>query len=315
MNVWFVKAAMGGNLPPLQGPVLSITSTPTVSVKVVMMALDASSATMSKSILFQCKKWSRQTGPLYHTIWESVFIQMEARLSPKDVKKLLRKDDPLILEIGAHVGNDTKRFLDEFKNLKIYCFEPDPRCIAEFKSRINDPRCVLVKAAVSDTTGTTSLFLSGGFPLNIPGWVRRLGWTRLYLALKSFVRRGSDWNASSSIVTTRSNSEDYPWLIFTKSVSVRTVKLDDWVEENGIKAVDFVWSDVQGAEKLMICGAAESLKMIKYFYMEYGETSPYPDAMTRDQTIDLMSRNSFEPVPNHCETSRIGNLLFRKKNL
>ena len=34
-----------------------------------------------------------------------------------------------IVEVGAHYGEDTLRFLKFFPNSNIYCFEPDPRNI------------------------------------------------------------------------------------------------------------------------------------------------------------------------------------------
>ena len=46
------------------------------------------------------------------------------------IKKLLNnKEDPVIIEIGAHYGEDTVEFLKEFDDVKMYCFEPDPRNI------------------------------------------------------------------------------------------------------------------------------------------------------------------------------------------
>ncbi|MEW6585448.1 MAG: FkbM family methyltransferase [Nitrospirota bacterium] len=223
-------------------------------------------------------------------------------LDQKGIKNILKKEDPLILEIGSHIGLDTLKFLNEFKDITIYCFEPDPRCIAVFKEIVKDPRCTLIEAAVSNADGTALLHLSGGWP---PGYRDQMDW---------IYGRG-DWNASSSIKTAVSNSSMYPWLSFEKTIEVRTLKLDTWIKKNNIGTVDFVWADVQGAERELIEGAVNTLVVVNYFFTEYGEQSPYPDALTRTETTDLLSLHNFEIMPRYSDNGPIGNLLFRNRKL
>jgi len=233
------------------------------------------------------------------------------RLNQKAIRKILQKEDPLILEIGAHTGEDTKKFLQEFKNIKIYCFEPDPRCIEKFKKNIKDSRCLLIETAVSNADGKTVLNMSSGWPTDgIPKLIKLLRLEKFYL---SFMKK--EWDYSSSIKTAISNPKDYPWLVFEKGTEVLTVKLDSWVEKNNIKAIDFIWSDVQGAEKDLIEGASDTLKLSRYFYTEYGETSSYYEALTRSETIELLQRYGYEIVPEYSSCEKIGNLLFRNTKL
>src|SRR5258708_5584172 len=103
-------------------------------------------------------------------------------LDQKAIREILGKDDPVVLELGAHTGIDSKRFLDQFSGIRIYCFEPDLRCIRAFKNRISDERCVLVEAAVSNNDGETRLNVSTGWPAHqIPRLVRALRFGRLYV--------------------------------------------------------------------------------------------------------------------------------------
>jgi FkbM family methyltransferase len=213
----------------------------------------------------------------------------------KAIKQLLQKENPLILEIGSHVGGDTKLFLQTFKDVVIYCFEPDPRCIAQFKNNIKDSRCVLIEMALSNIDGKTLLNLSGGCNPEMP--------------------RKGEWDASSSIKKAVSHSQAYPWLTFESSIEVRTIKLDTWVTQNNIQYIDFIWSDIQGAERDLIEGAINALKITKYLFMEYGEISPYPEAMTRDQTISVMKRHNFEIIQELSDTSERGNVLFKNNKL
>lgn len=68
-------------------------------------------------------------------------------MDKKLIKQLLKKDNPIILEVGAHKGTDTLGFLKEFPRIKIYSFEPDPRIIAQHRNLVNDPRSQLYELA------------------------------------------------------------------------------------------------------------------------------------------------------------------------
>lgn len=235
------------------------------------------------------------------------------------MRKLLRKDNPLVLEIGAYIGTDTQKFLDVFQNIQLYCFEPDPRCVEKLRRTIVDKRCTIIEAAVSNNDGKTDLSISSGWPPIHIGTVKFLGCSySLRVQLPQFLLRAlnKEWLASSSIKKSVSHSDAWPWLTFrTKKLQVETITLDSWIRDIGIQLVDFIWSDVQGAEKDVIDGAVNTLKRTRYIYLEYGETSTYPDALTRKETIDLLNAHDFEPVEEYCEISAIGNLLFRNRIL
>ena len=214
-----------------------------------------------------------------------------------DIKKLIGKEDPVILEIGAHKGTDTRRFLSEFKHIRLYCFEPDPRNIQVFKININDTRCKLVEAAVSACDGEITLHMSSGYN---PG-----RWWRLYPLLQKarlthWISRNKDeWDLSSSIKESISHAHRTPWLHFPHAVRVRAVALDSWIREEGLAHIHFIWSDVQGAERDMVEGARDTLKKVDYLLMEYGETNTYPQAMGRRETIMLMKLHGTSPVISH----------------
>ena len=232
-------------------------------------------------------------------------------LSHKQIKKLINKEEPVILELGSHKGFDTKRFLAEFKYLTIYCFEPDPRCIKEFKKSINDNRCKLIEAAVSDIDGKTSLHMSGGYN---PGKLSRLyNLLKTLGILKYFINTKEEWDFSSSIKKAISNSKKYPWLNFHQKVEVNTIKLDTWLKENNINRIDLIWADIQGAEKNMIEGGINTLKIVNYLYIEYGETETYPEALTRDETINFLRKHNFEIIDKYSSKNKRGDLLFKNR--
>lgn len=209
------------------------------------------------------------------------------------IKELLRKSKPVILEAGAHYGQHSVQFLNLCQDVILYAFEPDPRCIKQFRLRISDPRCFLVEAAVSCQDGEAELHLSQG----CPPWDSR--------ALSSA------WDQSSSIQKTVSRSSQYPWLTFGKKVKVRTVSLDSWCSKQEVSDIDLLWIDVQGSEKKLLEGAKKTLRTTNYIYIEYGETSVYPEAMTRAQTIEMLRDFGFVLLEDYSDSSERGNLLFK----
>lgn len=171
------------------------------------------------------------------------------------VKRLLRKDNPVVLEIGTATGEDTASFLKEFPNIQLYCFEPDPRCIEIHNKKIKDERCKLYEVAISDVDGQVEFHQSGGQKPNFD--------------------RGSDWKYSSSIRKPKEHLKLVSWCNFEKKIIVQTQKLDTWFQDNEIEEIDFIWADVQGAEENLIKGGLKTLDRTKYFYTEYDNKEMY----------------------------------------
>jgi FkbM family methyltransferase len=99
----------------------------------------------------------------------------DGALSVKEVKYLVGKSNPVIVEVGANVGQTTAKFLEEMPAATIYCFEPDPRAIDEFKNNITNPNVHLIESAVGNENGNIVFHQSSG----IDEW--------------------ADWNQSGSI--------------------------------------------------------------------------------------------------------------------
>lgn len=173
-------------------------------------------------------------------------------MDKKLIKQLLKKDNPIILEVGAHKGTDTLGFLKEFPRIKIYSFEPDTRVIAQHRNLVNDPRSQLYELALSDQDGEAVFYQSG-------------------------VQVGDKLKhaASSSLKKPQEHLKVYPQVPFNSSTTVKTMRLDTWAEENNITEVDFIWADVQGAEEQLIRGGLETLAKTRYFYTEYDDRELY----------------------------------------
>ena len=78
-------------------------------------------------------------------------------LSIDDICFLIGKDDPVIIEVGANIGQTTMEFIKKIPNAKIYCFEPDPRAASKFRENIpNNENVRLFECAVGDVNGSVT---------------------------------------------------------------------------------------------------------------------------------------------------------------
>jgi FkbM family methyltransferase len=170
----------------------------------------------------------------------------------QEIQKLIHKADPVILEIGCHDGTNTRMFLEAFRNARVYAFEPHPEVAAEFRQKAKDPRCRLFELAVCDNDGEAKFYLSS--------------------AAAGKKGRG---DASSSIKKPAEHMKIYPGIEFKESVTVKAKRLDTWAAENNIGKIDFIWADIQGAERELIRGGLKALEKTDYFYTEFNNRELY----------------------------------------
>jgi len=214
-------------------------------------------------------------------------------LSIDNMKKMLTGDNLVIFEIGSNVGRDTKRFVEAFPKSMIYCFEPDGRCIIEFNKVVSSKKVVLTKAAVSNYNGYLDFNLSSG---HRPKSKRRGG------------NHSSVHINSSSIKNPTGHKKKHPWCKYDETVSVETVSLDKWCGDNSISKIDFIWADVQGAEKDFILGAINILKKTKYLYTEYSDNELFENQINGDSILKMLPRFTLEKDYKN-------NMLLKNKDL
>lgn len=179
---------------------------------------------------------------------------------------LLNKTNPIILEIGAADGEDSLKFLDDFPDISLYCFEPDPRAIGLFKKAVlpND-NCNLYKIAISDKDGRSVFYASSG---------------------KN--SKGREHIYSGSLKKPKLHTLRWPNILFSVISDIKTVRLDTWYACSGLNYIDFIWADVQGSEELLIRGGRNTLSKTHYFYTEYNNIQLYEDQLTLDQIKKLL---------------------------
>lgn len=196
------------------------------------------------------------------------------KITPREISNWIGGAPSLMLEIGCNDGTDTAEFLSAFPMAEIVAFEPDPRAIAKFKARIQDPRCTLVEAALSDENGFAELYMSAG----IEGF------------------HDPEWDKSSSICRPTRHLIRSPEIIFPNDPGhrqmIETMTMDTWwvnfIQEKPYAQIDFVWCDPQGAQAKILLGGQEAMAHVRYLYIEYYENPLYEDEPTLYQIIEML---------------------------
>lgn len=183
-------------------------------------------------------------------------------LHAADVRKLISCEDPLIIEVGANVGQTTAELLREMPNATVFAFEPDPRAIAEFRRNITHPNVRLFEYAVGAANGTVTFHQSGGAHQDFPEYAE------------------TGWHQSGSIRRPFKHRELWPWITFESRIEVPIVTLDAWAAQHGVTRADFIWADTQGAESDLILGATRLLAATRYLYTEYCNAELYEGQAT-----------------------------------
>jgi FkbM family methyltransferase len=165
------------------------------------------------------------------------------------IREVLKgKKDIIFLELGSNDCQTTKFICDILKDVAIsfeyHCFEVVPEMVTWSREQMKDyPQVHIHNLAIADKTENQREF---------------------YLSVNKA------YNGSSSLKQPRQVVQIWKDLEF-KTAYCNTITIDDFCGIVGINHIDFIWSDIQGAEELMIKGSEKMLSEIDYLYTEYNE--------------------------------------------
>lgn len=197
----------------------------------------------------------------------------------KELKKLFPGDKPIVIaDIGACEAEDSIRYSRLFPHASIYAFEPLPSNIQIAKKNLQTyglNHIELLEKAISDKNGTARLFVSEGRPVG----AGNANW---------------DWgNKSSSLLEPERHTEFADFIKFERTIDVDTITLDDFCTQARIRAIDFIHLDVQGAEMMVLKGAANTIGTVKAIWLEVSTIDLYKEQPLADALEKFMKEQGF----------------------
>ncbi|MDR3695465.1 FkbM family methyltransferase [Mucilaginibacter sp.] len=194
------------------------------------------------------------------------------------------RPDYIILEAGAHDGNDTKRLAALTKN-KVFAFEPVPFLFGLLKRNTNGLKNVFAfDIALADKNTTLPMYISSG---------------------------GSD--ASSSLLKPAAHLDKNPEVVFDEKINVKALTLDDWAALQHVTNIDFMWLDMQGYEFNMLKASKIIFPTIKVLYTEVSTTELYLSQVLYSEYKEWLLNSGFDLIKEDLPWGFTGNALFVKK--
>jgi hypothetical protein len=99
-------------------------------------------------------------------------------------------------------------------------------------------------------------------------------------------------------------------VVFEQTISVETVSLDAWCQENNVYQIDFIWMDVQGAEIDVFNGAIQTLKNTRFLYTEYSNTELYEGQKNLSEISENLAASNFQLIRRYH-----GDVLYKNTSL
>jgi FkbM family methyltransferase len=147
-------------------------------------------------------------------------------------------NNPVIVELGAHLGEEAEWIMPLVNNPSYLMVEPDAENCKKIRRRF--PKIALVEAAIASSSGFVEFY---------PAY-----------------NKESDNRASGSIRRPVGHIKHFPQVSFDKPVQIKAWSLDHLFPI--LDHIDLLWCDIQGAERDMILGGRAALAKTHYMMIE-----------------------------------------------
>jgi FkbM family methyltransferase len=185
---------------------------------------------------------------------------------PYEVQQsIIKISDPVILDVGAHVGLVTRKYRQLFPHAIIHSFEPFPPSYEKLKDRVgaNNANTQTHNLALCDKNGSINFNVNSSAATNS--------------ILPTDPKGSKFW--SRGLLETQQH------------LQVSTTTIDSFCEEQKIKKIDILKLDVQGAEFLVLSGAKHMLAqhLISVIYLEILMAPTYAGQRNLFEYINLLA--------------------------
>lgn len=184
----------------------------------------------------------------------------------RNLRHLPRLNYRYVIDAGANRGSFTDAFLRLHRPQRVVLVEAIPELAENLRARYaGDPRISVVAAALSDRSGDAQ------FEINR---------SEASSSLLPIDPRNSEWFARD--------------LSVARSIQVPTITLPELMGREGLQTVDLLKLDLQGAERLVLTGAAEVLDRVQVIYTEIFFEQLYAGAWLFWNMNEFLSHRGFK---------------------
>jgi len=182
--------------------------------------------------------------------------------------------EKIVFDVGANNGSSSVPLAIANPTYLVFAFEPTPEMIEVIKSKIVGlENYVIVPKAVSDYNGTAEFNVAGNW----------------------------DWGCSSLLKFSRKSQTDWPGRTdfhVTYKLNVDVIRLDTFIEENGITKIDHLHIDTQGSDLNVMKGLGEYLHIVTEGKLEAGTSDDvlYEGQNKLNDCIKFLLLNGFKVV-------------------
>lgn len=166
-------------------------------------------------------------------------IELNTHAKELAIIKDLLPENPIVLEAGAHYGEDTIILSKMWPKGKILAFEPYPVAFEELKKHVKNQTNVRIfpYGLFSKTT-------------EISFWVNPKG------------------DGASSILEDNRLPETIDYYTGSYQISIFCMNLDEWAQKEGVTHFDYMWLDLEGVELQVLSSAPNILKTVQVISAE-----------------------------------------------
>ncbi len=201
--------------------------------------------------------------------FENNKVSGEKYLINKFLPKLLDKDNPILFDVGANIGNYTNSLLLRFPNAQVHSFEPHPNNYSRLCNRTKNGNVKFYNIALGDNKKSQILYDISN-------------------------TRGSAKASLYEKVISEIHKQD----VVKFNVQVET--LDEIADKEGIRYIDFLKIDAEGNELSVLKGAFNLLKSgsIGCIHFEFNEMNIVSRVFFRDFRLILNRYEFYRLLPS-----------------
>lgn len=233
------------------------------------------------------KRFSEGINPDFRLLYEG-----DPQYSSKSLYGLIKTfldDRPIVLEAGAHEGENTSSFAELWPEGQILAFEPNPRALS------------LVREVCKDYSNVRPFQLA----LDLEEGIKNF-----YLCQGP--AKQTEVEGASSLLP---SSEYMQYHYQGDVIPVQCVVVDQWCQSNQIPKIDFMWLDLEGKELDVLKGAKNILKTTRVIYTETNFQEFRTNGAQYHELRRFLEEQGFEMIAHWYLDQWQGNALFVKREL